>query len=170
MDEPAAEPIEIDHFRIFFWQKFAPLFVLPIFAGILAFSPISAGWGPTQWRIAGVITGLAIAVYLLDAWRKSDVQLNDAAMRLWIGGKREDWPYEKLLKLKQIGHYRVRMCFDVGLADQHMHVSVDLFNSNGFVDALLDRYAESQGHWLPEMPSHEDETPQADDDSDTTAA
>jgi len=170
MDEPAAETVEIDHFRIFFWQKFAPLFALPVFALILAFSPISSGWGVTGWRIAGIVTGVLVAVYLLDGWRKSDVQLNDDGMRLWIGGKREDWPYEKLLKVKQIGHYRVRMCYDVGLADQHMHVSVDLFNSNGFVDALLDRYAESQGHWLPEMPSHEDEQSDGDSDSDTTAA
>ncbi|HYM14427.1 MAG TPA: hypothetical protein VEZ14_02585 [Dehalococcoidia bacterium] len=158
---------EIDHFRIFFWQRFAPLFALPVFAAILAFSPISAGWGPTEWKIAAAVTGIAVAVYLLDAWRKSDVQLSDTAMALYIGGKRETWPYEKLLKVKQIGSYRVRMCYDVGLADQHMHVTVDLFNSNGFVDALLDRYAESQGHWLPELPSHDGES---SGDSDTTAA
>ena len=63
------------------------------------------------------------------------------------------------------------MCYDPDIPDKHMHVTVDLFDSDGFVDALLDRYAESQGHWLPEMPSHEDDSAAGrDGDSDTTAA
>ena len=32
-----------------------------------------------------------------------------------------------------------------------MHVSVDLFDSDGFVDALLDRYEEATGHELPDL-------------------
>jgi hypothetical protein len=146
----------VDHFRILFWQKFAPLFALPVFALVLRFSPITAGWSRTGWEIAGVVVGLAVAAYLLDAWLKSDVRLDDAGVTLYLGRQKETWPYEKLLKVKQIGGYRVRMCFDPDIPDKHMHISVDLFDSNGFVDALLDRYAESQGHDLPELPSHED--------------
>jgi len=159
----------VDHFRIFFWQKFAPLFALPVFALILWFSPITAGWDRTGWEIAGGVVGLAIAAYLLDAWLKSDVRLDDAGVTLYFGRRKETWPYEKLLKVKQIGQYRVRMCFDPDIPDKHMHISVDLFNSNGFVDALLDRYAEAQGHWLPELPSHDDEGAAAAD-ADTPAA
>ena len=47
------------------------------------------------------------------------------------------------------------MCFDPDIPDTHMHITVDLIDSDGFVDALLDRYAESTGHELPELPDHE---------------
>jgi len=147
----------VDHFRIFFWQKFAPLFVLPVLAGFLAISPATEGWGRTGWSILGGVVGFGIALYFADAWRTSDVQLDDAGMTLHIGRQKQSWPYEKLLKVKQIGNYRVRMCWDSGIPGTHMHISVDLFDSNGFVDALLDRYAESQGRWLPELPSQEDQ-------------
>jgi len=46
------------------------------------------------------------------------------------------------------------MCFDPDIPDKHMHVTVDLFSSDRFVDALLDRYAETQGHELPEPEEH----------------
>jgi hypothetical protein len=43
------------------------------------------------------------------------------------------------------------MCFDPDIPETHMHISVDLFDSDGFVDALLDRYAQAMGHELPEL-------------------
>jgi len=87
----------------------------------------------------------------VNAWRKSDVVLGDAGMTLYIGNALEAWPYEKLLGVKQVGKYRVRMCYDVGRDDgQHLHISVDFVDSDAFTDALLDRYAESQGHELDE--------------------
>lgn len=159
----------VDHFRMFFWQKFAPLFALPVFAVILWFSPITSGWNETGWAIAGSAVGFAVAAYLLDAWFKSDAQLDDVGLTLHAGGRRETWRYEKLLQVKQAGRHRVRMCFDPDIPDTHAHVTVDLFDSNGFIDALLDRYAGSQGHSLPELPSR-DEGAGGDSDADSAAA
>jgi hypothetical protein len=82
------------------------------------------------------------------------VLLDDEGMTLYVGGTLEAWPYRKLLKVKQIGKYRAKMCYDPDIPDKHMHISVDLFDSDGFVDALLDRYALAMGHELPELESH----------------
>ena len=43
--------------------------------------------------------------------------------------------------MKQIGKYRVRMCFDPDIPDKHMHMTLDLWHSDDFVDGLLDWYA-----------------------------
>jgi len=143
------------HFRIFFWQKFVPLIALAVLAMFVVVSPVTEGWSQTTWAVAGGVAGAAIAAYLQRAWRTSDVQLDAIGLTLHIGSGQETWPYEKLLKVKQAGKYRVRMCFDPDLPDQHMHITVDVFDSDGFVDALLDRYEDTQGHELPEIASHQ---------------
>jgi hypothetical protein len=152
MEQVAAEPDAFErdqHFRIFFWQKFIPLLAIPVLAAPLAVSPLTNGWSTTSWAVAGGIIGIAVAAYLLNAWRRSDVILRPEAMTLWIGSAPESWAYEKLLKVRQGGQSRVRMCFDVDRDDgQHMHVTVDMFDSDAFTDALLDRFAASQGYEL----------------------
>ncbi len=137
-------------FRIFFWQKFVPLTALPVFALLLAISPIVDGWSRTAWIIAGALTASAVAMYLLRAWLRADVVLDEDGMTYFGTGGRQTWPHAKLLKVKQIGKYRVRMCYDPDLPDKHMHISFDLFHSDDFTDALLDWYAASTGHELEE--------------------
>src|SRR5438552_2186313 len=100
------------HFRVFFWQKFIPLFPLPVLAGFLAISPLTEGWSRAAWMLAAGLLVLAVATYLASAWIKSDVVLADDGLTLHGTGGRQTWPIEKLLKVRQIGKYRVRMCFD----------------------------------------------------------
>jgi hypothetical protein len=141
------EPSE--HFRMFFWQKFVPLLALPVLGAPLAISPLTEGWPLTTWGVAGALVTAGIGVYLVNVWRKSDVVLDDGGMTLYLANALEVWPYEKLIGAKQVGKYRVRMCYDVDRDDgQHLHISVDFVDSDAFTDALLDRYAESQGHEL----------------------
>ncbi len=146
--------METLHFRIFFWQKFVPLLALPVFGLLFAVSPVTAGWSQTAWAVAGAGVAAVIGWYLWNAWRTSGVQLDATGLTLFVGPARETWPYEKLLKIKQAGKYRVRMCFDPDIPDKHMHITVDLFDSDGFVDALLDRYEDTQGHDLPDLENH----------------
>jgi hypothetical protein len=142
---------QTEHFRMFFWQKLTPLLALPVLGAPLAASPMTDGWPLTTWLVAGALVAAGIGVYIVSAWRKSDVVLDGAGMTLYIGSALQVWPYEKLIGVKHVGRYRVRMCYDVDRDDgQHVHISVDFADSDGFIDALLDRYAESQGHELDE--------------------
>lgn len=140
-----------EHFRLLFWRTFIPLFALPVFGGFIAASPIVDGWTWRNWVIASIPVAAGIAVYLYRAWRKSDVILDERGLTLYATDGLQTWPYDKLLKVKQVGRYRVRMCFDPDIPETHMHVTVDLIDSDGFTDALLDRYAEAIGHELPEL-------------------
>ncbi len=149
--------METVRFRILLWQKIVPLLALPVFGLFFFVSPVTEGWSRTGWYVAGGVVAVAIAVYLWMAWRTSSVELNDTGLTLWgPSGGRETWPYEKLLKVKQTGAFRVRMCFDPDILDKHMHITFDLVDSNRFVDLLLDRYAEKTGHELPSL-SEEDQ-------------
>ena len=139
-----------EHFRLLFWRAFVPLFALPVLGGFFAASPVVEGWTWQTWTIAAVPVAIAIAVYLLRAWSRSDVVLDDRGLTLYATSGLQTWPYEKLLKVKQVGKYRVRMCFDPDIPETHMHVSVDLVDSDGFTDAILDWYAASVGHELVE--------------------
>ena len=87
------------HFRVFFWQKFIPLFPLPVLAGFLAISPLTEGWSGTAWTLAAALLVLAVATYLASAWIKSDVVLADDGLTLYGTGGRQTWPVEKLLKV-----------------------------------------------------------------------
>ena len=148
--------METVRFRILFWQKIVPLLALPVFGLFFVVSPVTEGWSTTGWYVAGGILAAAIAVYLWMAWRVSSVELNDTGLTLWgSSGARETWPYEKLLKVKQTGAFRVRMCFDPDIPDKHMHITLDLVDSNRFTDTLLDRYAEKMGHELPSLESQD---------------
>ncbi len=149
--------METLHFRIFFWQKMVPLLFLPIPVLLVAISPIGQSWGRMQWTAVLSPLGLAVIGYVALAWLRADVRLDGSGMTLCLPGGWQRWPYEKLLKVRQIGRYRVRMCFDPDLSEQpelHMHITADFIDSDGFVDALLDRYAETQGHELPAADEH----------------
>jgi hypothetical protein len=138
-----------EHFRMMFWQRFVPLLALPVLGAPLAASPMTEGWPLTTWAVAGALAAAGIGVYVAKVWRTSDVVLDVRGMTLYLGNTRDLWPYEKLIGVKKVGKYRVRMCYDVDRDDgQHMHIAVDLWDSGRFTDALLDRYAESQGHDL----------------------
>ena len=147
--------METLRFRILFWQKLVPLLALPVFAGFFVISPVTEGWSRTAWYVAGGMVAAAIAVYLWMAWRVSSVQLDAVGLTLRGTSGIETWPYAKLLKVKQTGAFRVRMCFDPDIPDKHMHITFDLVDSNRFVDTLLDRYEETTGHELPVLESHE---------------
>ena len=145
------------HFRILFWQKLAPLLVLPVFAGLFLISPVTEGWSRTAWYVAGGVVAAGIVLYVLNAWRVSGIRLDDVGLTLRGASGRQTWPYEKLLKVRLIGGYRVRMCFDPDIPDQpdqHMHITFDLVNPDRFVDALLDRYEATTGHELLSLESH----------------
>ena len=147
--------METIRFRILFWQKIAPLLALPVFGLFFVVSPVTEGWSRTAWYVAGGVVGVAIALYLWMAWRTSSVQLDHVGLTLHGSSGRETWPYEKLIKVKQTGAFRVRMCFDPDIPDKHMHITFDLVDSNRFTDALLDRYAEKMGHELPSLEEHD---------------
>lgn len=146
--------METLRFRIMFWQRIMPLFALPVFGLLVFVSPVTEGWSRTGWYAAGGVVAAAIGVYLCMAWRASGVQLDDNGLTLQGTSGRETWPYEKLLKVKRTGAFRVRMCFDPDIPDQHMHITLDLANVDYFVDTLLDRYEETTGHELPEPEDH----------------
>jgi hypothetical protein len=116
-----------------------------------AASPIVEGWTWRNWAIASAPINLAFAACVVRAWLRSDVILDDRGLTLYATSGLQTWPYAKLLKVKQAGKYRVRMCFDPDIPETHMHITVDLIDSNGFVDAILDRYAAAMGHELPEL-------------------
>lgn len=146
---------QVEHFRMFFWQKFIPLLALPVLGAPLAISPLASGWSRTTWIAVGALVAAGICVYFVNVWRKSDVVLDDAGVTLYIDNALELWPYEKLIGVKQVGQYRVRMCYDVDRDDgQHLHISVDFWDSDGFTDALLDHYAASRGHELDDTLLH----------------
>lgn len=135
-------------FRLLFWRACIPLFALPVLAGFFAASPAVEGWTWRTWVVAAIPVGAGIAFYFYRTWRRSDVVLDDAGMTLYLSAGRQTWPFEKLLKVKQIGKYRVRMCWDPDIPDTHMHISIDLVRSDAFVDALLDWYEGAVGHEL----------------------
>jgi hypothetical protein len=137
-------------FRIFFWQKLTPFAALPVFAIMFMASPIDDGWSRQTWLTAGGIFAAIVAFYLAMQWRNSDVVLDDDGLHYHVAGGRQTWPYEKLLNVRQIGKYRVKLCFDPDIPDKHWHVTFDLFNSDAFVDEMMDRYEAVTGEILPD--------------------
>lgn len=138
-----------EQFRMLFWQKLLPLLGVAVFGTLVVRAPVTAGWSLTTWSVGGALVGAAIAVYLLRAWQQAKVVLNADGLCLYLGGRSVTWPWQDLLRIKQVGRYRVRMCYDVGRDDgQHTHISIDLTDSDAFTDAMLDRYALAQGEEL----------------------
>jgi hypothetical protein len=139
-------------FRIFFWQKVVPLLALPVLGGFIAISPVVDGWSQTTWLIAGSVIVAGILTYLAVHWQRSAVILDQGGMRFYGVGGWQTWPHEKLLKIKLVGKFRARMCYDPGIENKHMHITFDLFDSRGFEDALLGWYEETTGRSeLPEL-------------------
>ena len=151
------------HFHMFSWQELLPMIALPA-AGVIVFrSPVGAGWSGSVWLIVIAVALVAAAAYGLRIWRRGDVQLDDDGMTLHLFGTQQTWPYEKLWQVKQVGKYRVRMCFDPELEDKHahMHITIDIFGADAFVDALLDGYEDLMGHELPPLEPEQTEPGQA---------
>ncbi len=143
--------MEPERFRLLIWLKLFPLLLLPIPALFLAISPVSDGWGASTWYGIGAIAAVGAAAYAWRTWSRSNVLLDDAGMSIYLPGGLQTWPYDKLLKYRRIGKYRVRMCFDPDLPetpDVHMHISADFADAQGFVDALLDHYSDAMGREL----------------------
>jgi hypothetical protein len=138
-----------EHFRLLFWQQLVPLLGIPVFGTAVVRAPVTAGWSMTTWTVAGVLAGGALAVYLVRVWQHAKIVLDADGLRLYLEGHPVTWPWQDLLAIKQVGRYRVRMCYDVGREDgQHTHISIDVTDSDSFTDAMLDRYALSQGEEL----------------------
>jgi hypothetical protein len=143
--------MEPERFRLVIWMKLVPLLGLPVPALFLAIAPVSESWSATTWYGLGMIAAIGVAAYVWRTWTRSIVLLDDAGMTLQLPGGLQTWPYEKLLKYRRIGKYRVRMCFDPDRPDAphlHMHISADFTNPEAFVEALLDHYAETMGYEL----------------------
>lgn len=145
--------VEPRTFRIFFWQKVVPLLALPVLAGFIAVSPVVDGWSRTMWIIAAVLVGLAVLTYLAINWLRAAVTLDEDGLRFYGVGGWQQWPHDKLLKIKTIGRFRARMCYDPGIKDKHMHITFDLFDLHGFEDTLLGWYEETTGR--SELPDTE---------------
>ncbi len=141
------------HFHIFSWQELLPLIVLPA-AGMIVFrSPVGEGWSGSVWLLVIAVALVAAAAYGWRIWRNGDVLLDEDAMTVRVLGTWQTWPYDKLWQVKQFGKYRVRMCFDPDMEDKgiHMHITIDVFGADAFVDELLDRYEDVTGHELPPL-------------------
>jgi hypothetical protein len=141
-------------FRIFFWQKLVLFVPLPVFAGLLYITPFTKEWSLQTWSIVGAVVAAGILLYLAKQWSRSGVRLDGDGMTLYLSGELQTWPHEKLLKVKEIGRFRARMCYDPDIADKHMHISFDLLNRDRFVDALLGQYEETTGHELADLDSN----------------
>lgn len=140
-----------DHFRIMFWQKLVPLLALPVLAGFIAVSPVVDGWSRTMWVTAAGLVASAVLAYLALHWLRSGVTLDEDGLTFFSSGRWQTWPHEKLLKVKLIGKFRARMCYDPGIPDKHMHISLDLFDPVAFEAALLDWHERTTGNArLPE--------------------
>jgi hypothetical protein len=142
-------------FRIMFWQKVTPLLALPVFAFMFWLAPFNDGWSGNTWIATGALVLAAAVLYLWAQWCNSAVILDEDGLTYHGRAGSETWPYEKLIKVKEVGRFRARMCYDPDIPDKHWHISFDLFDRDGFVDALLDWYEHTTGHELPEDDTHE---------------
>lgn len=137
-----------ERFRIFIWQKVVPLAGVPVFVLLLTIWPVTGSWSRAQWTAVAVAGGLAIGAYLLSAWRRATVTLDEEGVTLFHEGTVQTWPWEKLLGVRQYGRYRVRLCVDAGGPAAHQHISVDMWRADAFADALDDWYEERTGRAL----------------------
>ena len=143
-------------FRILIWQRALwALLGLPLIGALLVLSPVTGGWSRTVWVVAACVGAGAGAAYIWNLWRRSPLILDDEGLTLYLASGWTTWPYEKLLKVRQFGRYRVKMCFDPDIEAKHVHIKIDVLAADAFVDALLDRYFESEGHELPDIEEHE---------------
>jgi hypothetical protein len=140
--------MEPERYRMFFVHRLAPLLGLALPALLLWLSPAGQSWGGTVWIALGVITGALIVAYAAALWLRGGVLLDERGVTLRVPSGVETLPYERLLKVKQIGRYRVRMCFATDDPDVHRHISVDAWNADGLADALIDWTCEMTGREL----------------------
>jgi hypothetical protein len=148
--------MESQHFRMLFWQKLVILVPMPVFALMLAITPFTQSWSRTMWIVLAAVAASAILLYIVVQWLRADVLIDEDGLTFTGSDGRQTWPHEKLLKVKEIGRFRARMCYDPDIPDKHMHISLDLFRRADFTDALLGWYEYATGHELPELDSHED--------------
>ena len=131
-----------EHFRAFIWREIASLVGLPVLILLLWFAPVTSDWSRMQWLLLAAGGVLALIAYFANAMRKADIKLDADGLTLWRGGVRRTYGWRDLKTVRQIGQYRVRMCFH---GEEHDHVAVDVLNSEGFLDAVVDWHQETIG-------------------------
>jgi hypothetical protein len=132
-------------FRAFLWQKFVVLPALLFLAGLVYISPTGQEWSWVTWAL--VLTGLVVGTlaYIGASGMRFYAQLDDDGVTIHSANGEQTYAYAKILRVKEVGKYRARLCVDIDEPDKHRHVSFDLLNRDGFVDALLDRYEDATG-------------------------
>ena len=131
-----------EHFRGFIWREIASLVALPVFAVLLWVAPVTQGWSLLQWALVGAAAGLALVAYVGRAFKRARITLDDEGVTLWRNGAWRSYAWEDLKTVRQIGAYRVRMCFH---GEEHDHVAVDVLNSEAFLEAVVDWHEETIG-------------------------
>ena len=85
---------------------------------------------------------VALIAYFANAIRKAQITLDTDGLTVWRGGGRRTYEWSDLKTVRQIGQYRVRMCFH---GEAHDHVAVDVLDSEGFLEAVVDWHQQSVG-------------------------
>jgi hypothetical protein len=140
--------MEPERFRTFFLHRLAPFLGLAIPALLFWLSPVGQSWPQASWIALGALAGAAAIAYTAMLWLRGVVLLDERGVTLRVPSGTQTLPYDTLLKVKQIGRYRVRMCFATDDPDVHRHISVDVWDSDGLADALIDWTCEMTGHEL----------------------
>ena len=134
-----------------FIAKLAPAVAFAPFGALfLATSSISEGWTATTWGIAGAVAMIAAALYTLRLRATSYVEVDDDGIVLPVGAGRQRWHYKQMLKAKQIGRFRVRLCLQGDDPKMHSHVTVDFFDPDSFLDEVAASYEEATGQAFPD--------------------
>ena len=115
---------------------------------------LSTSVNDTAGMKAAVILGtacvVAAGIYLLRAWQRSPVLLDERGVTLFALNAWRSWPFEHLEAVKRIGRWHVRLCFgSPAPGEPHEHIDTQLLRADDFADALADWYERTQGHPLP---------------------
>jgi hypothetical protein len=131
-----------EHFRAFIWREIASLAGIPVLAFMLWLAPVTSSWSTLQWLLLAGAGAVALAAYFANALRKADITLDDEGLTLWRGRIRRTYAWADLKTVRQIGRYRVRMCFN---GEEHEHVAVDVLTPEAFLEAVVDWHQETIG-------------------------
>ena len=135
-------------FRAFLWQKFIVLPGVLFLAGLVYLSPTGQAWSWVTWAFVLTACVAGSLLYVAAAGMRFYAQLDGDAVTLRLASIAQSFPYAEILRVREVGKYRVRLCIDIDDPGVHRHVSFDLLNRDAFVDALLDRYEDVTGDEL----------------------
>jgi hypothetical protein len=124
-----------EYFRGFIWREIASLVALPVFAFMLWMAPVTDSWSLLQWTLLAAAAAACVAAYVARALARARITLDDHGVTLWQVGSWRTHAWADLRTIRQIGAYRVRMCFH---GDAHEHVAVDVLRSDAFLEAVVD--------------------------------